>query len=296
MIKKTLYIGNPCNLSLRNEQMCITNVAGIEKTIPSEDIGLIVLDHAQSRVTIPLLSKLSSLNVAVMVCNEKHMPQGMLLNLEGHTLQSARFKAQVAASLPLQKNLWQQTVKAKIQNQAAVCEQIGVPSAKLYELADKVKSGDPDNLEAQAAQYYFRRVFSTDNSFRRIPEGDFPNNLLNYGYAIIRALVARALTGTGLHPTLGISHQNQYNPYCLADDIMEPYRPFVDLAILEYIPNRNQNPELSKEDKVELLNIPVRDTVIDGKKSPLMNATQRTAASLVACYQGEIRKLLYPEI
>ena len=296
MIKKTIYIGNPTSLSLKEEQLILKQDTGIEKSIPVEDIGLLVLDHAQTRISVPLLSKLSQWNVAVMVCNEKHMPQGMMLNIEGHTLQSARFKAQVGASLPLQKNLWQQTVKAKIQNQAAVCEIAGVPNARLLDLAEKVRSGDPDNLEAQAAQYYFRRIFSEDESFRRKPEGDFPNPLLNYGYAIVRAIIARALTGTGLHPTLGISHQNQYNPFCLADDIMEPYRPYVDLAVWEYINNRGPGTELTKEDKAELLKIPVRDTIIDGKASPLMNAAQRTAASLVACYQGEARKLLYPEL
>lgn len=296
MIKRTLYIGNPAKLSLRDEQMKILPESGTEASIPSEDIGLLVLDHAQIQITQPLMAKLISHNVAILICNEKHMPQGMVLNLYGHTLQSARFKAQVSASLPLQKNLWQQTVKAKIRNQAAVCESIGVPNARLLELADKVRSGDPENLEAQAALYYFRRVFSEDKSFRRDQEGEFPNNMLNYGYAIIRAIVARSLTGTGLHPTLGISHQNQYNPFCLADDIMEPYRPYVDLQVRKYMDSRPIQSELSKADKTEMLKLPVLDTLLDGKKSPLMIASQRTAASLVACYQGEERKLLYPEL
>jgi CRISP-associated protein Cas1 len=297
MIKRTLYIGNPGKLYLKDDQVCIVSEDGKSGSIPAEDIGLVVLDHAQVSFTQPLMAKLLEHNAALMICNAKHMPQGMIINMEAHTLQSARFRAQVAASLPLQKNLWQQTVKAKIRNQAAVLSFYHQDYARMLELADKVRSGDPDNCEAQAAQYYFRRAFSDDRSFRRHPEGDFPNNMLNYGYAILRALIARAIAGTGLHPTLGISHRNQYNAFCLADDIMEPYRPFVDLAVLRYLETREEETgEILKADKVELLKIPVMDVHISGKTSPLMHGTQRTAASLVACFQQQERKLLYPEL
>ena len=297
MIKRTVYIGNPGKLYLRDDQIKIESDNGHSGSIPAEDLGLLVLDHAQITFTQPLMAKLLEHNVAVMFCNAKHMPQGILMNLEGHTLQSARFKAQVAVSRPLQKNLWQQTVKAKIRNQARVLEIREAPAARLWELESKVRSGDPDNYEAQAALYYFRRAFSEDKSFRRQPEGDFPNALLNYGYAVLRAMVARAIAGTGLHPTLGISHRNQYNAFCLADDMMEPYRPYVDAAVLDYLSKRESIEDaLTTADKVEMLKLPVLDVSIGQKTSPLMLATQRTAASLVACYQQEERKLLYPEL
>jgi CRISPR-associated protein Cas1 len=267
-----------------------------EKTVPIEDIGVLILDHQQVVITQMLLAALLDNNVAVITCNEQHMPAGMLLNLDGHTVQTEIFRHQLNASEPLRKNLWMQTIQAKLRNQASLLEQIGIPGDVLREFAKNVRSGDPDNLEARGAAHYWRHLFPSHMQFVRHRHGDPPNNLLNYGYAILRAVVARSLVGSGLLPTLGIHHRNKYNAYCLADDVMEPYRPFVDERVLQLVvQDRADAQELTSAIKGKLLSIPTVDVRIDGKKSPLFVAVQRTTASLAQSFQGEHRKALYPE-
>ncbi|MDF2384258.1 type II CRISPR-associated endonuclease Cas1 [Nostoc ellipsosporum NOK] len=297
MIKRTLYFGNPAYLRTANEQLVIeVQDTGEVRTAPIEDIGLLILDHRQVTITQALLAKLLAANTAVITCDETHHPAGMLLCLDGHTLQSQKFQAQVDASVPLKKQLWQQTVIAKIRNQAAMLALMKQDYKLLQTYADRVKSGDAGNEEAKAAAYYWKRLFPLFPDFRRDRFGEPPNNLLNYGYAILRALVARSLTASGLLATLGIHHRNQYNAFCLADDIMEPYRPFVDKIICQIIRGHGMYLELSPSMKKELLAIPTIDVKIDGQKSPLMNAVQRTTASLARCYEGEARKILYPDL
>ena len=297
MIKRTLYFGNPAYLKTTNEQLVIEMHDGGEaKSTPIEDIGLLILDHQQITITQALLAKLLEKNVAVITCDNTHHPTGMMLSLDGHTLQSQKFQAQVDATIPLKKQLWQQTVTSKIENQAAMLAFCREENKLLLNLASSVKSGDSENYEAQAAAYYWKRVFPDFLDFRRERYGPPPNNLLNYGYAILRAIVARSLTASGLLPTLGIHHRNQYNAYCLADDIMEPYRPYVDYIVWQIIRNNGKYLEMSPSMKKDLLAIPAMDVKIDGKKSPLMNAVQRTTASLAKCYEGTTRKLLYPEM
>lgn len=242
MIKKTLYFGNPVYLSLQNNQLVI-KLPEVEKnaslpesfktksviTRPVEDIGLIVLDHKQITITSGVLEALLENKSCIITCDQKSMPVGMLLPLYGNTLQNERFREQLAASIPLKKQLWQQTIKCKIENQAAMLAYCLGEEHKCMKIwANDVRSGDPDNLEARAASYYWKKLFAHIDGFTREREGDFPNNLLNYGYAILRATIARSLVSSGLLPTLGIHHHNRYNAYCLADDIMEPYRPYVD--------------------------------------------------------------------
>lgn len=297
MIKRTLYFGNPAYLKTANEQLVIEmQDSGETKSAPIEDVGLLILDHQQITITQGLLAKLLENNVALITCDKTHHPTGMLLNLDGHTLQSHRFQAQVDATVPLKKQLWQQTVTSKIENQAAMLAFCREENKLLLSLAASVKSGDSDNCEAQAAVYYWKRVFPDFLEFRRDREGPPPNNLLNYGYAILRALVARSLTASGLLPTLGIHHRNQYNAYCLADDIMEPYRPYVDYLVWQIIRSNGRYLEMSPSMKKSLLAIPALDVVIDGKKSPLMNAVQRSTASLAKCFEGVSRRLLFPEM
>lgn len=308
MIKRTLYFGNPAYLKTANEQLVVESPAPaaapieegeirtVSKTIPIEDIGLLILDHRQVTITQALLSKLLANNTAVITCDDTHHPTGMLLSLDGHSLQSQKFQAQVEASVPLKKQLWQQTVAAKIQNQAAMLVFRREEHKLLLSLASAVKSGDSDNCEAQAAAYYWKRVFPEELVFRRERYGPPPNNLLNYGYSILRAMVARSLVASGLLPTLGIHHRNQYNAYCLADDMMEPYRPFVDYVVYQLVRTNGQYLEMSPSMKKALLEIPAMDVRIDGKKSPMMNAVQRTTASLAKCFEGTARKILYPEM
>ena len=297
MIKRTLYFGNPAYLKTLNEQLIVELPdTGEKKQVPIEDIGIVILDHQQITITQALIAKLLANNTALITCNDTHHPTGLLLNLDGNTLQSLKFKAQIEASQPLKKQLWQQTVSAKIANQAAL---LGIEKAAngiLLRYAKDVKSGDSGNHEAKAAAYYWKHLFPEFLQFKRDRYGEPPNNLLNYGYAILRAVVARNLVGSGLLPTLGIFHRNQYNAYCLADDIMEPYRPFVDQVVCKIISMNGQYLDMTPAMKKDLLTIPVIDVMIDGQKSPLMLAVQRTTASLSKCYEGESRKLLYPEL
>lgn len=297
MIKRTLYFGNPAYLKTLNEQLVIEmHDSGETKTAPIEDIGLIILDHQQITITQALLAKLLANNTAVITCDHTHHPTGMMLSLDGHSLQSQKFKAQLEASAPLKKQLWQQTVVCKIQNQAALLELQYAENKLLLTYARDVKSGDSENHEARAAAYYWKRIFPDFLAFRRERFGPPPNNLLNYGYAILRALVARSLTASGLLPTLGIHHRNQYNAYCLADDIMEPYRPFVDKVVCQIIRSNGKFLEMTPSMKKAIMEIPAMDVRIDDQKSPLMNAVQRTTASLAKCFEGSARKILYPEL
>lgn len=295
MIKRTLYFGSPAYLKTNNEQMVIEMPeSGEVKSASIEDIGVLILDHQQITVTQALMAKLLASNVALITCDNTHHPVGLMLNLDGHTLQSQKFQCQVDASVPLKKQLWQQTVEAKLVNQATVLKNERVDNKYILHLAQKVKSGDSENCEAQAASYYWKNVFPDFLEFRRERYGPPPNNLLNYGYALVRAIVARSLVASGLLPTLGIFHRNQYNAYCLADDIMEPYRAFVDKVVCQIIRGNGRFLEMTPSMKKSLLSIPVMDVIIDGQKSPLMNAVQRTTASLAKCFEGKSRKILYP--
>ena len=308
MIKKTLYFASPVYLSLTNEQLVI-KLPEVEKcdslpesfkrdsirTIPIEDIGVVVLENKQITITQGVLEKLIENNCALITCDSSCMPVGLLLPLCGNKTQSERFREQIDASLPLRKQLWQQTIKQKIENQAAVLNSARNEIVKnMLVWANDVKSGDPDNYEARAAAYYWKLLFSDIPNFTREREGIPPNNLLNYGYAILRAVVARSLVASGLLPTLGIHHHNKYNAYCLADDIMEPYRPYVDRLVIEMLDSGIKYDSLTKELKAQLLNIPVLDVEINGKRSPLMIAVGQTTASLYKCFSGELRKITYP--
>ena len=310
MIKRTLYFGNPSYLSLKNDQLVLklpeveaNNTLTDEfkqlnvKTFPIEDIGVVILDHKQITITQALLEKLLENNCAVITCDTHRMPTGLLLPLEGNTLQEERFSYQIGAALPLKKQLWQQTVSRKIENQAAVLmAHTDADTGCMMQWAKQVKSGDSDNLEARAAIYYWANLFPNIPHFSRDRSGGFPNAWLNYGYAILRAVVARALVATGLLPTFGIHHRNRYNAYCLADDIMEPYRPYVDAAVVQLMTQFDEDEGLSKTVKAHLLQIPVTEVVIQNHRSPLMVAVATTANSLYKCYAGGTKKVIYPKM
>lgn len=305
MIKRTLYFGNPAYLSVERAQLVIKDPIlkdfkdiREKARIPLEDIGLVVLDHQQITVTHTVLNLLLANNAAVVVCDDKRHPTGLLLNLDGNVVQAETFRHQLSASEPLRKQLWKQAVEAKVHNQGAVLAKYGEPSEAeyLFELAAKVQSGDKGNREAQAAAWYWPRLLKKMPGFRRYREGPPPNNLFNYGYSILRAMVARSLVGSGLLPTMGIFHRNRYNAYALADDIMEPYRPMVDGMVADLITQHGVPDELRLEHKGQLLKVPVLDVVQDGRMSPLMAAVNRTTASLAHCFRGEQRKVLYATI
>lgn len=298
MIKRTIYIGNPAFLSLKQAQMLVEldhSQEGV-KTVPIEDIGMLVLDHPQATLTHGLSNALIANNVAILWCDAKHMPHGLVLPLSGNDVFTEKLRCQLDASAPLKKQLWKQTVEAKVLNQAAILDQKGLFGEKLRKLAAKVQSGDPENIEGRAAAFYWDQLLQPYQVTRGRFDGP-PNHLLNYGYAVLRAVVARSLVMSGFLPALGIHHSNKYNPFCLADDVMEPYRPMVDAWVLKYLEGQEEIPEdLGKEEKAYLLQIPVLDVVIGKKSSPLMVAMQRTTAGLMRCFEGTLRKIPYPDL
>jgi CRISPR-associated protein Cas1 len=301
MIKRTLHFSNPAYLSLQRDQLNIDlphlktlGEKESKKSVPIEDVGIVILDHQQITITHGCIAALLANNAAIITCNHTHLPTGMMLPIDGHDIQSERFRYQIDASQPLKKQLWQQTVQYKILNQAAVLYDRGIPCDNMVYWARSVRSGDPDNYEARAAAYYWKNVFPKKVDFFRGRDGDPPNNLLNYGYAILRAIVARGLVSSGLLPTLGIHHRNKYNAYCLADDIMEPYRPYLDLIVLRIIDNGENFLELGTSIKSQLLGIATVDVQFEKGTSPLMVGLQSTTSSLAKCYEGIIRKINYP--
>ncbi len=293
MIKRVLCFENPARLSLKLAQM-VVELQDVTRTLPIEDIGVVILDHKQITITHALIDALLANNVAIVTSNDKHLPVGLMLPLDGNTLQSERFRAQIEASEPLKKQMWQQTVVAKILGQAHVLGIQIIEHNNMFKWAKDVRSGDTENMEARAAAYYWRNMFEKD-AFIRDPQGLPPNNLLNYGYSVVRAMMARVLVGAGLLPTLGIHHHSRYDAYCLADDIMEPYRPFVDMKVLEMWEKGGVTSEISSEQKRELLGITTMDVNISGHRSPMMLAIQTTAQSVQKCFSGEARKIIYPD-
>lgn len=260
------------------------------RTIPVEDIGFILLENQQISITLPLLNALADNNAAVIVCTDKMMPNAMLLNLDSNSVQGERYRDQINASEPLKKNLWKQTVEAKIRNQAALLDKLDKDGSQLKPYWQNVKSGDTDNREGIAAKIYWDALFGDD--FMRYSSGVSPNEMLNYGYTVLRAAVTRSLMGSGLFPAFGIYHRNRYNAFPLADDIMEPYRPYVDEIVFDLYANGEQ--ELNKDVKAELLKLLYVDTVFDKVTRPLDLGLSVTTSSLAKCFRGDQKKILYP--
>ncbi len=304
MIKRILYFGSNTYVHTRKEQLLVEfNNDKNNASIPIEDIGVVILDAPQMTISRAALSKLLDNKVAVIICNEKHMPVGLLLNLDSNSIQQEIFRNQLNASEPLKKNLWQQTVKAKILNQAKVLKSLNKDYKQLIYWAERVKSGDSENIEGRAAAFYWKNIFDDIVlNFKRRRDGADPNNLLNYGYAILRAIVARNLSASGLLPTLGIHHRNRYNAYALADDIMEPYRPYVDLQVRKLVEKYYDKSqivdqlELTPDIKQELIKIAMFDVEMENEKRPLMVAVRQTTASLADCFAQKRRKIKYPTL
>ncbi len=292
MLKKSILIEKKSSITCKNLQLKIKNETR-EASIPIEDIGFLVIDNPEVYISITALNLLVENNAAVIICNKVHLPNGLFLNLNSHHIQQEIFKHQMAASQPLKKQLWQQTIIEKIKNQGYLLGQITQNKNKFEYLASKVLSGDTTNMEAVAANFYWKSFFEID--FKRERFGDYPNNFLNYGYAILRAATARALSGSGLLNTLGIHHKSKYNAFALADDIMEPFRPLVDETVYHIMVNYDEQ-ELNTQIKSELLNILTRTVYFKKEKSPLMVALQKTASSLQQCYSGKRKKIKYPKL
>lgn len=301
MLKQTLYFSSGAYLRCRNEQLIVEyppEDGRPPKSVPVEDIGMVVLEHSRLTLTHALMQKLLAHQVAILSCDERHMPTGIFMHLTGHTLQSARQQKQVGASKPLNKQLWTQTVRAKLENQAECMDRFGLASGGVRRLMKDITSGDAANAEGRAAAIYWAAMFEEEPDWTRDRYGQGPNKLLNYGYAILRAATARAIAISGLHPTLGIHHRNQYNSFCLADDLMEPYRPYVDRAVKDIWENEvdGEVGELSVALKLELLKILQLDVHFSQQRRPLQIALNYTAASLAAIYEGKRRTIIYPNM
>lgn len=294
MIKQTLMFTSPVYLSLKDQQMVITFKDNKDTvTRPIEDIGFVVIENPQVSISIPLLNELADNNVSVVFCDKKQMPKTMLMTLEGNTTQQESYKYQIDASAPMKKNVWKQLVESKIRNQALLLNKVGKKGDVLKQYYMNVKSGDTDNREGAAAREYWGRLF--DDGFKREREGLPPNNLLNYGYTILRAAVARALIGSGLYPAFGVFHRNRYNAFPLADDVMEPYRPFVD-EIVYHLYYDGAVSELDNQSKGKLLRVLFSDVEMGKVTRPLENALSLTTASLLKMFKGETDKLSLPVI
>lgn len=294
MLKRTILIQNASRLRIEQNQLVIEQ-EGL-RTVPLEDIGVLIIEDRRSSITAPCLAACAENNIALISCNQQHLPVSLSLALSGHSTFSERARKQIGASETLKKALWQQIVQFKIARQADVLELTGSPSMarKARRYAGEVKSGDSENLEARVAQFYWTNFLP---GFNRSPKGEFPNSWLNYAYALLRATCARAIVGAGLLPVLGVFHRNKYNPYCLADDLMEPYRPFIDWRVWQLVQEHGEPPEeeLSQAVKVELLKTLTLTVRLSNKQSPLLTAAQHSAYSLAQVYLGEKRKLRLPE-
>lgn len=295
MIKRIIHIDYAAYISTEMEQLKISFKSNGEiRTLPIEDLGIVVLNNEQSTISSGALTKLSEYNAAVVICNNKHIPSGLLLPFDGNFEQTERIRMQIAMKTPQKKQAWMQIVKSKIFNQATLLESLGKEYKTLRNKADKVLSGDSTNQEASASRFYWKEIFAP-KKFKRDRYGEPPNNLLNYGYAILRANTARAIVATGLHPSIGIFHKNKYNSFCLADDLMEPYRVFVDKTVVNLSQNFDDF-DLSKDIKKELLGISFVDVMIDKKRHPLQIGVQISANSFYKFITGQEKKILLPEL
>lgn len=296
MLYRSIYIGNPTHLKLKDKQLKITDptTQTVKGSVPIEDLGLLMLDHYQITVSHQLLQELMKNNVVLISCDEKHLPLGAMLPFSGNTQYSERVKTQLEVSEPLKKQLWKQTIECKILNQAKVLEHLGKYAEPMYDYLKEVKSGDTTNMEGIAAQHYWKYLIDYD--FLRDRFGEYPNQFFNFGYGVLLSIVARALVDTGLLLVLGIFHRNKYNSYCLASDIMEPYRPIVDLLVMEWLTTHPEVEELNKESKAHILQMATRDVQIEKNTHPLIVAVKNTTSSLYKCYTGEKRLIAYPEL
>ena len=293
MIKRTLFFSHAVCLSVKHKQLVIFSKETQEETlVPIEDIGFVIVENERVSLTIPLINELTENNCALIFCNEKHMPFSMTMPLDCNEIQSQLFSAQINAKLPVKKKCWKQVVEYKIKNQGLLLKKYDLDFARLADFSKRVKSGDSTNMESQAAKFYWDNLFGKEWCRNRF--GDFPNNYLNYGYAILRAATARALTGSGLLPALGIHHHNKYNAYCLADDLMEPYRPFIDDEVIEYISTNPDEKELGLEFKKKILKVLTRDVKMDNLTRPMMVALSMTSASFADALSNESEKLKLP--
>jgi len=293
MIKRTIVFSSPCKITAKDNQLVAENrESGEVKKVPIEDLGIVIIEHQMTNISTPALNALSENNCAVVFCDARYMPVSMLMNLDSNSVQAERYRQQLEASLPLKKSLWKQIIKAKILNQSKLLSELGFDGDKLKPYYMNVKSGDSDNREGIAANIYWDTLLGKD--FARTRYGDNPNPLLNYGYAVLRAGMARAIMGSGLFPAFGLFHKNRYNAFPLADDLMEPYRPYVDQLVVQLL--REGIEQLNTVSKQRLLRVMFLDTRFKDMTRPLELALSITTASLARCFSGESKAIEFPVI
>lgn len=281
-------------ISIRGALLVIGRDSG-EVTIPVNEIAAVVASHPSTTLTHVVLARLAKEGAAFIACDEKHLPVAMLLPLESHFLQTERFTAQVQASLPKRKRLWKDIVRAKIKAQARLLRELRGDDQGLSDLVPSVHSGDPENVEAQAAKKYWPALFA-DRDFRRDREKEDQNRFLNYGYAILRATVSRAICASGLHPSISLHHHNRYNAFCLADDLMEPLRPLVDRIVVRWSEKHGKESPLDKNAKAAILAALSSRYKIEGEERTLFDLLARYASSLAKVYGGGAEDILIPEL
>ena len=286
---------DPARLHVRHEQLVIEVAEKPEATVPLTEIAALVVSNPRVSYSHTSLSGLMKAGGVVVVCDEKHLPVGMMLPLSAHFVQAERFEAQATASAPVKKRLWQQIVTAKVSNQGRLLSELRGNDKGLQEMAKRVKSGDVDNIEAQASRRYWPALFA-DEKFRRDREGEDQNRMLNYGYAVLRAIVARAVCGAGLHPSLGVHHHNRYDAFCLADDLMEPFRPLVDRAVVKLVDARGKECPMDKECKAGLIGPLTERVEVEGESRTIFDAAARAASSLAQVFMGKGEKLIIPDV
>ncbi|MBI2794517.1 MAG: type II CRISPR-associated endonuclease Cas1 [Ignavibacteria bacterium] len=294
MIKRSIIIASQSFISTKDEQLIIVNrESGEEKAIPIEDIGFLELASTQATITSASLAKLAQCGIPAIICDSSNYPISISTPIYGNTLHNERLRLQIEASKPTLKRVWQALIIAKIRNQADVVEYLGGTGKTLRRYAETVLSDDSSNRESSAARQYWQQVL-TQFDVIRDPDGAFPNNFLNYGYAVLRSSVARGLVGAGFHPAIGIKHKNRYNAFALADDVMEPYRPFVDSHVIPYCKNIDKGESLTPTHKKHIVSVLTIDSYHSDGRRPLMNSIELTCARIVKAFQGDIKVLDLP--
>jgi CRISPR-associated protein Cas1 len=294
MIKRIVEISQAKTyLSVRYGQLLLKQNGELQSSIPCEDIGVLLVDHQGTSYTHCVFTELLRCGAAIVLCGNNHHPTGMLLPIESNSIQTERFRHQIKVKEPVKKRLWKQIIQAKIKHQASLAGKDSDIYKSLMTLRHHVRSGDPENIEAQASRKFWP-AYLQDVTFHRNIDGPPPNNMLNYGYMVMRAAVARALCSAGLLPSLGIHHRNRYNAFCLADDLLEPFRGFVESKVRDIFQDNGPIDDLDQPTKAKLLEVLYEEVNIGGFKGPLMVGLHRTAASLQRCFAGEQKNLDLP--
>ena len=291
MIGRVIEVASEgCHLARSRGFMVVTRDGAEEGRVPLDDIGVLLCNARGLTYSNSLMTELARRGAPAVLCGNDYLPVAWLWPVEGHHVQAMRMRRQIEAPLPLRKRLWQAVVKAKTAQQAVILEMLGKPADGLDALARRVRSGDPENVEAQAARKYWPRLFGSD--FRRSRFGGATNPFLNYGYTVLRAAVARAVVSAGLHPSIGIHHSNRGNSMCLVDDLMEPFRPLVDYRVVRLSPDGSD--ELTTEAKGALAAVLAMDMVTDRGATPLQTCLERAAQSLARSFETGDPALVFP--